>query len=114
MSKNHPHAVTTAIISHNLPTNHEPYDPEETLFDMPASYKLAKAILNDPQSSLEQQIKASNFMTLLEIKAKEMGINLNQKGRVMKIKRSEMKQKFKVSTMDVSPLDVALLHKTHI
>lgn len=114
MSTKHIHAVTTAIISHNLPTNRESYDPEETLLDMPAAYQLAKAILNDPQSSLTQQIKASNFMTVLEIKAKEMGINLNQKGRVKKVKRSEMKQKFKVSTMDVSPLDVALLHKTHI
>lgn len=114
MSKNHPHAVTTAIISHNLPVNSEPYDPEETLFDMPASYQLAKAVLNDPASSLSQQIKASNFMTVLEIKAKEMGINLNQKGRMMKVKRSEYKRNFVVSTMDVSPLDVALLHKTHI
>lgn len=114
MSKNHPHAVTTAIISHDLPVNSAPYDPEETLLDMPASYQLAKAILNDPQSSLTQQIKASNFMTVLEIKAKEMGINLNQKGRVKKVKRSEYKRDFKASTMEVSPLDVALLHKNHI
>ena len=114
MSKNHPHAVTTAIISHDLPMNREPYDPEETLLDMPAVYQLAKAVLNDPASSLSQQIKASNFMTCLEIKAKEMGINLNQKGRVRKIRRSEMRQNFKASTMEVSPLDVALLHKNHI
>lgn len=114
MSKNHPHAVTTAIISHDLPMNREPYDPEETLLDMPAVYQLAKAVLNDPASSLSQQIKASNFMTCLEIKAKEMGINLNQKGRVRKVRRSEMRQNFKASTMEVSPLDVALLHKNHI
>lgn len=114
MSKNHPHAVTTAIISRNLPVNSEPYDPDETLLDMPAAYQLAKAVLHDPKSSLTQQIKASNFMTVLEIKAKEMGINLNQKGRVRKIRRSEMRQNFKASTMEVSPLDVALLHKTHI
>ena len=114
MSKNHPHAVTTAIISRNLPANREPYDPEETILDMPAVYQLAKAVLNDPKSSLTQQIKASNFMTVLEIKAKEMGVNLNQKGRVRKIRRSEMRQNFKTSTIEVSPLDVALLHKTHI
>lgn len=114
MSKNHPHAVTTAIISHDLPVNREPYDPEETLFDMPAVYQLAKAILNDPNSSPTQVLDSSRVMTLLEIKAKEMGINLTQRGRVMKVKRSEYKRNFKVSTMDVSPLDVALLHKTHI
>jgi hypothetical protein len=53
-------------------------------------------------------------MTILEIKAKEMGIDLNQKGRVMKVKRSEYKRNFVVSKLEVSPLDVALLHKTHI
>ena len=113
MSKNHPHAVTTAIISHNLPVNKEPYDPEETILDMPAVYHLSKAILDDPKSSIQQKIKASQFMTLLEIKAKEMGIDLNQKGRVRKVRRSELKRDFKMSTLSVNPLDVALLYKNH-
>lgn len=34
MSKNRPHAVTTAIISHDLPVNREPYDPDETPLDV--------------------------------------------------------------------------------
>ena len=111
MSKNHPHAVTTAIISHNLPVNREPYDPEEIILDMPAVYHLSKSVLNDPKSDIQQKIKASQFMTLLEIKAKEMGINLNQKGRVRKVSRSELKRDFKMSTLSVNPLDVALLYK---
>ena len=49
MSKNRPHAVTTAIISHNLPSNREPYDPKETILDLPAAYPLAKSVLNDPK-----------------------------------------------------------------
>jgi hypothetical protein len=114
MSKSHPHAVTTAIISHDLPVNNTPYDPDETILDMPAVYHLSKAILEDPESCPAQRIKASEMMTLLEIKAKEMGIDLNQKGRVKKVKRSEYKRNFKVSKLEVSPLDVALLHKTHI
>lgn len=114
MSKNHPHAVTTAIISHNLPVHSDPYEPTETLLDMPAVYHLSKAILEDPESSSAQRIKASEMMSLLEIKAKEMGINLNQKGRVKKVKKRDYKRNYKESTMDVSPLDVALLHKTPI
>ena len=113
MSKNHPHAVTTAIISHNLPVNKEPYDPKELILDMPAVYHLSKSILNDPKSGIQQKIKASQFMTVLEIKAKEMGINLNQKGRVRKVSRSELKRDFKMSTLSVNPLDVALLYKNH-
>ena len=113
MSKNHPHAVTTAIISHNVPVTREPYDPKETILDMPAVYHLSKAILDDPKSSIQQKIKASQFMTLLEIKAKEMGIDLNQKGRVRKVSRSELKRDFKTSIMEVNPLDVALLYKNH-
>lgn len=113
MSKNHPHAVTTAIISHNVPVNREPYDPKELILDMPAAYHLAKSVLDDPKSGIEQKIKASQFMTVLEIKAREMGINLNQKGRVKKVSRSELKRDFKMSTMGVSPLDVALLYKNH-
>ena len=114
MSKNHPHAVTTAIISRNLPVNREPYDPKELILDMPAAYHLSKSILDDPKTGIEQKIKASQFMTVLEIKAREMGINLNQKGRVQKVSRSELKRDFKPSTMEVSPLDVALLYKNHI
>ena len=114
MSKNHTHAVTTAIISHNVPVNREPYDPEELILDMPAAYHLAKSVLDDPKSGIEQKLKASQFMTVLEIKAREMGINLNQKGRVQKVSRSELKRDFKMSTMEVSPLDVALLYKNHI
>ena len=113
MSKNRPHAVTTAIISHNLPSNREPYDPKELILDMPAAYHLAKSVLDDPKSGIEQKIKASQFMTVLEIKAREMGINLNQKGRVEKISRSELKRDFKTSTLGVNPLDVALLYKNH-
>lgn len=113
MSKNRPHAVTTAIISHNVPVNREPYDPKELILDMPAAYQLAKSVLDDPKSGIPQKIKASQFMTVLEIKAREMGINLNQKGRVQKISRSELKRDFKPSTMEVSPLDVALLYKNH-
>ena len=113
MSKNRPHAVTTAIISHNVPVNREPYDPQETILDMPAAYHLAKSVLDDPKSGIQQKIKASQFMTVLEIKAREMGIDLNQKGRVKKISRSELKRDFKYSTMEVSPLDVALLYKNH-
>ena len=113
MSKNRPHAVTTAIISHNVPVNREPYDPKETILDMPAAYHLAKSVLNDPKSGIPQKLKASQFMTVLEIKAREMGIDLNQKGRVKKISRSELKRDFKPSTMEVSPLDVALLYKNH-
>lgn len=113
MSKNRPHAVTTAIISHNMPVNKEPYDPKELILDMPAAYHLAKSILDDPKSGIEQKIKASQFMTVLEIKAREMGINLNQKGRVKKVSRSELKRDFKTSTMGVNPLDVALLYKNH-
>lgn len=113
MSKNRPHAVTTAIISHNVPVNKEPYDPKETILDMPAVYHLSKSVLDDPKSGIQQKIKASQLMTVLEIKAKEMGINLNQKGRVRKVRRSELKRDFKPSTMEVSPLDVALLYKNH-
>ena len=113
MSKNRPHAVTTAIISYNGPVNREPYDPKETILDMPAAYHLAKSVLNDPKSDIQQKLKASQFMTVLEIKAREMGIDLNQKGRVKKISRSELKRDFKPSTMEVSPLDVALLYKNH-
>lgn len=113
MSKNRPHAVTTAIISHNVPVNGEPYDPKETILDMPAAYHLAKSVLNDPKSDIQQKIKASQFMTVLEIKAREMGVDLNQKGRVKKISRSELKRDFKHSTMEVSPLDVAILYKNH-
>ena len=113
MSKSRPHAVTTAIISHNVPVNREPYDPEELILDMPAAYHLAKSVLDDPKSGIPQKIKASQFMTVLEIKAREMGINLNQKGRFQKVSRSELKRDFKTSTMGVSPLDVALLYKNH-
>ena len=113
MSKNHTHAVTTAIISHNVPVNKEPYDPKELILDMPAAYHLAKSVLDDPKSGIEQKMKASQFMTVLEIKAREMGINLNQKGRVQEVSRSELKRNFKASTMGVSPLDVALLYKNH-
>ena len=113
MSKNRPHAVTTAIISHNVPVNREPYDPKETILDMPAAYHLAKSVMNDPESDIPQKIKASQFMTVLEIKAREMGIDLNQKGRVQKVSRRELKRDFKTSTMEVSPLDVALLYKNH-
>ena len=113
MSKNHPHAVTTAIISHNVPVSKEPYDPKELILDMPAAYHLAKSVLDDPKSDIQQKIKASQFMTLLEIKAKEMGIDLNQKGRVRKVSRSELKRDFKMSTLSVNPLDVALLYKNH-
>ena len=113
MSKNRPHAVTTAIISHNVPVNREPYDPKELILDMPAAYHLAKSVLDDPKSGIPQKIKASQFMTVLEIKAREMGINLNQKGRVKKISKRELKRDFKTSTMEVSPLDVALLYKNH-
>ena len=111
MSKNHTHAVTKAVISRNLPVNREPYDPKELILDMPAAYHLAKSVLDDPKSGIEQKLKASRFMTVLEIKAREMGINLNQKGRVQNISRSELKRNFKPSTMEVSPLDVALLYK---
>ena len=113
MSKNRTHAVTTAIISHNVPVNREPYDPQEIILDMPAAYHLAKSVLDDPKSGIPQKLKASRFMTLLEIKAREMGINLNQKGRVQKVSRSELKRDFKTSTLGVNPLDVALLYKTH-
>lgn len=113
MSKNRPHAVTTAIISHNVPVNREPYDPKELILDMPAAYQLAKSVLNDPKSGIPQTLKASQFMAVLEIKAREMGIDLNQKGRVKKVSRSELKRNFKPSTMEVSPLDVALLYKNH-
>lgn len=113
MSKNRPHAVTTAIISHNVPVNRDPYDPKELILDMPAAYHLAKSVLDDPKSGIEQKLKASQFMTVLEIKAREMGINLNQKGRVKKVSRRELKRDFKPSTMEVSPLDVALLYKNH-
>ena len=113
MSKNHPHAVTTAIISHNVPVNREPYDPNEIILDLPAAYQLAKSVLDDPKSGIPQKIKASQFMTVLEIKAREMGIDLNQKGRVRKVSRSELKRYFKVSKMGVNPLDVALLYKNH-
>ena len=113
MSKNRPHAVTTAIISHNVPVNREPYDPKEIILDMPAAYRLAKSVLNDPKSGIQQKLKASQFMTVLEIKAREMGINLNQKGRVQEVSRSELKRDFKPSTMEVNPLDVALLYKNH-
>lgn len=112
MSSRHPHAVTKAVIGRNLPANSEPYDPKETLLDMPAAYSLAKAVLHDPESSPMQQLKASNFMTLLEIKAKEMGVDLNQKGRVRKVRRSVIRQNFKQSVLEVSPLDI-LLHKSH-
>ena len=113
MSKNRPHAVTTAIISHNVPVNREPYDPQEIILDIPAAYHLAKSVLDDPKSGIPQKIKASQFMTVLEIKAREMGINLNQKGRVKEISRSELKRDFKTSTLGVNPLDVALLYKNH-
>ena len=113
MSKNRPHAVTTAIISHNVPVNREPYDPQETILDMPAAYHLAKSVLDDPKSGIPQMLKPSPFMTVLEIKAREMGINLNQKGRVQKVSRSELKRDFKTSIMEVNPLDVALLYKNH-
>ena len=113
MSKNHPHAVTTAIISHNVPVNREPYDPNEIILDLPAAYQLAKSVLDDPKSGIPQKIKASQFMTVLEIKAREMGIDLNQKGRVRKVSRSELKRDFKVSKMGVNQLDVALLYKNH-
>ena len=113
MSKNHTHAVAKAIISRNLPSNREPYDPTELILDMPAAYHLAKSVLDDPKSGIEQKIKASQFMTVLEIKAREMGINLNQKGRVQKVSRSELKRDFKTSTLGVNPLDVALLYKNH-
>lgn len=113
MSKNHPHAVTTAIISHNVPVNREPYDPNEIILDLPAAYQLAKSVLDDPKSGIPQKIKASQFMTVLEINAREMGIDLNQKGRVRKVSRSELKRDFKVSKMGVNPLDVALLYKNH-
>ncbi len=113
MSKNRPHAVTTAIIGHNVPVNREPYDPKETILDMPAAYQLAKSVLDDPKSGIPQKLKASQFMTMLEIKAREMGVNLNQKGRVQKVSRSELKRDFKTSTMGVNPLDVALLYKNH-
>lgn len=113
MSKNHTHAVAKAVISRNLPVNKEPYDPKEIILDMPAVYHLSKSILNDPKSSIQQKIKASQFMTLLEIKAREMGIDLNQKGRVEKISKRELKRDFKPSTMEVNPLDIALLYKGH-
>ena len=113
MSKNHTHAVAKAIISRNLPVNREPYDPKELILDMPAAYHLSKSILDDPKSGIEQKIRASQFMTMLEIKAREMGINLNQKGRVRKVSRSELKHDFKTSTLGVNPLDVALLYKNH-
>ena len=113
MSRNRPHAVTTAIISHNVPVNRDPYDQKELILDIPAAYHLSKSILDDPKSDIQQKIKASQFMTVLEIKAREMGINLNQKGRVKKVSRSELKRDFKTSTMGVSPLDVALLYKNH-
>lgn len=111
MSKNHPHAVAKSIISHNVPVNKVPYDPNELILDMPAAYQLAKSILDDPESGIPQKLKASQFMTVLEIKAREMGVNLNQKGRVQNISRSELKRDFKASTMEVSPLDVALLYR---
>ena len=113
MSKNHPNAVTKAIISHNVPVNREPYDPKEIILDLPAAYHLAKSVLDDPKSDIQQKIKASQFMTMLEINAREMGINLNQKGRVRKVSRSELKRDFKTSTLGVNPLDVALLYKNH-
>lgn len=113
MSKNHPHAVTTAIISHNVPVNRKPYDPNEIILDLPAAYQLAKSVLDDPKSGIPQKIKASQFMTVLEINAREMGIDLNQKGRVRKVSRSELKRDFKASKMGVNPLDVALLYKNH-
>ena len=113
MSKNRPHAVTTAIISHNVPVNKEPYDPKELILDMPAAYHLAKSVLDDPKSGIEQKIKASQFMTVLEINAREMGIDLNQKGRVKKISKRELKRDFETSTLGVNPLDVALLYKNH-
>lgn len=113
MSKNHTHAVTTAIISRNLPVSKEPYDPKELILDMPAAYHLSKSILDDPKSGIEQKIKASQFMTVLEIKAREMGIDLNQKGRVKKVSKRELKRDFKTSTMEVNPLDIALLYKNH-
>lgn len=113
MSRNRPNAVTTAIISHNVPVNKEPYDPKELILDMPAAYHLAKSVLDDPKSGIPQKLKASQFMTVLEIKAREMSINLNQKGRVRKVSRSELKHDFKTSTLGVNPLDVALLYKNH-
>ena len=113
MSKNHTHAVAKAIISRNLPVDKAPYDPKELILDMPAAYQLSKSILDDPKSGIQQKIKASQFMTVLEIKAREMGINLNQKGRVQKVSRSELKRDFKTSTLGVNPLDVALLYKNH-
>ena len=113
MSKNHTHAVAKAIISRNVPVNREPYDPKEIILDMPAAYHLAKSVLDDPKSGIPQKLKASQFMTVLEIKAREMGIDLNQKGRVQKISRRELKRDFKTSTLGVNPLDVALLYKNH-
>lgn len=74
---------------------------------------LAKSVLDDPKSGIPQKLKASQFMTVLEIKAREMGINLNQKGRMDKVSRSELKRDFKTSAMGVNPLDVELLYKNH-
>ena len=65
MSKNHTHAVTTAIISHNFPVNREPYDPKELILDIPAAYHLSKSVLDDPKSGIPQNLKASQFMTVL-------------------------------------------------
>lgn len=108
MSSKHAKAVTKAIIGLNLPSNKDTYDPEELLLDMNAAYRLSKKVLDDPNTGLLQQIRVSQFMTMLEIKAKEMGINLNEKGRIERVKRSELKKKFTITTLDVSPLDVAL------
>ena len=49
MSKNRPHAVTTAIISHNVPVNREPYDPKELILDMPAAYHFGKICAGRPE-----------------------------------------------------------------
>jgi hypothetical protein len=107
MSSRHTNAVAKSIISQDLPRGNEQYDPEEMLLDMNAAYKLAESFLNDPKSTMEQKVRASQMMTFCEIKAKELGIKLCGKGHIKYVKRSELK-KMPVTTLNVTPLDIAL------
>lgn len=77
------------IISHNLPSVKDEYDPETKLLDLAATYKLCERVLES--GDIQQKIKASQMMTLVEMLADRSGINLKQKGHITTIKRSELK-----------------------
>jgi hypothetical protein len=92
MSKRVNSIFISKIMQLNLPKQTPVYDPEETLIDMVGAYKIGKSLMEDPTVEMHSKIKISQFMSWIEMMADRNGIDLNQKGRIKKVKRSELRE----------------------